>query len=76
MIYVYKCRNSNCEGTKEHDQPMKDPLPKRLKCPICGKMSLRHVIDFPDAVIIPDGFNTSNNKINYNKSPSRGKHFW
>ena len=76
MTYNYVCINGNCEGSRVHEQPMADTLPKRLKCPVCGKMSLRHAVEFTSAVVIPLDFGTTNNKIKFDKSPSRRKHFW
>lgn len=76
MKYTYTCVNPNCNGEQLLDQPMEKLLPDVLTCPMCGKESLKHKIEFPSAIHVPEGFGSTNNKISYDKSPSRGKHFW
>ena len=69
--YTYMCSECGYEQDFEHD--MEVGPPKVHECLKCGGVMKRN---YSSSIIIPPHFNESENKIKYDKSPSRRKHFW
>lgn len=71
--YTFVCEE--CGFVEDLYFKMEEDRPKEYRCIKCGNNSMHRC--FGDkSVHIPLDFGSTENKISFDKSPSRRKHFW